>query len=112
MLKAVGEGAKKTQIMYRSNLSHKLLSKYLSELVGAGLVVFEARQRCYLPTTKGRNFLEEYREYVRSHKRVEKQLNDVKVKRKFLEDLCSNSFGDRASKKSRRALLTFGSEKC
>ena len=36
-----GSGAKKTHIMYQANLSHRLLIKYLEEVVRAYLLSFE-----------------------------------------------------------------------
>ena len=83
-------GAKKTQIMYQANLSYKLLSKYLMEIVEACLIRFDHEERLYVITSKGRQFLEHYREYSRRHKHVEKQLNDIRDKRRILEELCSN----------------------
>jgi predicted transcriptional regulator len=82
--------AKKTQIMYQANLSYKLLTKYLSETRKAYLISFERKERCYVLTTKGQEFLEKYKDYSRRNKHVEKRLNDVCVKRKVLEELCSS----------------------
>jgi predicted transcriptional regulator len=87
-------GAKKTQIMYRANLSYKLLTKYLFEVRKACLVSFERKQRCYFLTEKGKQFLEVYKQYSRRSKRIEKHINDVNGKRRVLESLCSNrSYG-------------------
>lgn len=82
-------GAKKTQIMYGANLSYKVLTKYLHEILEAHLMRFEEDKCCYSLTDKGQKFLEEYRKYSRRNKHVERQLNDVKAKRKVLEELCS-----------------------
>lgn len=82
-------GAKKTQIMYGANLSYTVLTKYLHEILEACLIRFEKDKRYYILTDKGQKFLEEYRKYSRRNKRVERQLNDVKAKRKVLEELCS-----------------------
>jgi len=41
MLRAVSQGAKKTQIMYHANLSYKLLIKYLTEVIESCLIRFE-----------------------------------------------------------------------
>ena len=91
MLHVVNEGSvKKTQIMYQANLSYKLLNKYLAEVIEAFLVRFERTKRCYVLTSKGKEFLEMYREYSRSNKRIAKRLNDLHNKRKVLEELCSN----------------------
>lgn len=89
ILHVANQGAKKTQIMYQANLSYRLLSRYLSEVSKACLIRFERKERCYKVTSKGREFLEKYKDYSRRNRHVEKQLNDVQVKRKVLEELCS-----------------------
>ena len=53
----------KTNIMYGSNLSYKMLTEYLSELTDAGLLetsVFSEAK--YFITTKGKEYLKKYRE--------------------------------------------------
>jgi predicted transcriptional regulator len=91
ILHVVGkEGAKKTQIMYQANLSYKVLTKYLTEVVGACLVRLRRNERIYVITSKGIEFLEKYRRYSRSNKHLEKRLNDLHSHRKVLEDLCSS----------------------
>ena len=82
--------ARKTQIMYQANLSYKLLTKYLTEIRKAYLISFERKERCYVLTSKGQEFLEKYKDYSRHNKHVEKGLDDVSVKRKVLEELCSS----------------------
>jgi predicted transcriptional regulator len=89
MLYAASRGAKKTQIMYQANLSYRLLTKYLVEVRKACLINFEREERRYVLTSKGKQFLEVYKEYSRRTKYVEKRLNDVNGKRKVLESLCS-----------------------
>jgi len=84
------EGAKKTQIMYQANLSYKVLTKYLTEVIEACLVRLQRNERIYVLTSKGREFLEKYRKYSRSNKHLEKRLNDLHSHRKVLEDLCSS----------------------
>jgi len=85
------EGAKKTQIMYQANLSYKVLTKYLTEVMEACLVRLQREKRCYVLTSKGIEFLEKYRKYSRSNKRLEKGLDDLQNHRKVLEELCSGS---------------------
>jgi molybdenum-dependent DNA-binding transcriptional regulator ModE len=77
--------------MYQANLSYKLLTMYLSEIVEASLIRFEKKGHCYVLTSKGREFLEKYKEYSRRHKHVEEQLNDISIKKKALEELCFNN---------------------
>jgi predicted transcriptional regulator len=93
MLSVASEGAKKTRIMYGANLSYKLLTKYLVEVRKAYLVSFERRKRCYVLTSKGKQFLELYKEYSRRNRYVEKRLNDANGKKKVLESLCSQRSG-------------------
>jgi predicted transcriptional regulator len=92
ILHAVSEGsAKKTQIMYQANLSYRLLTKYLAEVIKACLVRLQREKRCYVLTSKGREFLEKYKKYSRRNKRLEKGLDDLQNHRKVLEELCSGS---------------------
>jgi predicted transcriptional regulator len=78
---------KKTQIMYQANLSFRVLQKYLAELKGASLICFQDEGQCYALTAKGRQFLEEYKEYSKSNRHVEKVLKDANVKKANLERL-------------------------
>lgn len=89
ILHVVIPGAKKTQIMYRANLSHTLLTKYLVEIREACLVSFQRRGRCYVLTSKGREFLETYKDYARRSKHVKKHLLDAETRKKTLERMCS-----------------------
>lgn len=89
MLNVAGEGAKKTQIMYQANLSYKLLTKYLNVARRAYLLSFERKQRHYVLTQKGRQFLDVYKEYSKRSRCVEKQMTDANGKRTMLEGLCS-----------------------
>lgn len=92
MLRVVSEGgAKKTQIMYQANLSYRLLTRYLAEVINSGLVDFEHGEGCYVLTSKGKEFLEKYKDYMRHNKHVEERLNSLQGKRKVLEELCSSS---------------------
>ena len=90
ILNAASQGAKKTQVMYKANLSYRLLTKYLTEVTQLGFVHFEVSQKRYLLTQRGKEFLARYKEYSRHNKRFEKQLNNVHDKRKVLEKLCTN----------------------
>ncbi len=58
-----GASAKPTHIMYKSNLSHKMLITYLDELILKGFVeaTEEKDQKKYLITDKGLNYLRDYR---------------------------------------------------
>lgn len=89
ILRVTSRNAKKTQIMYQANLSYKLLTKYLAEIIEASLVRFERKTQCYVLTSKGREFLERYKDYSKRNRHVERQLNDVHTKKKVLEELIS-----------------------
>jgi predicted transcriptional regulator len=54
---------KPTHILYKANLSHKLLKEYLNTLLQKGLieVVIEKNHTYYKITDKGRNFMIEFR---------------------------------------------------
>jgi predicted transcriptional regulator len=84
----VSQNAKKTQILYQANLSYKVLTKYLTEVSKASLINFEEEKQCYMLTTKGREFLEAYKEYSRDNRHLEKRLNEINGKKKILEQLC------------------------
>jgi len=90
ILHVAKDGAKKTQIMYQANLSYKLLKKYLADVIEACLVRFEKKEGYYIITSKGMNFLEVYKEYSRHNRHIEKQLKDMYIKKRTLENLCSN----------------------
>lgn len=82
--------AKKTRIMYMANLSWDLLTRYLNDLMEAGLVRFGSSDR-YVLTSKGKRFLDRFSEYCKRRKTVEKQLKDVKSEKMTLENMCLNA---------------------
>lgn len=91
MLTAIGEKAKKTQIMYKASLNYGVLMKYLEELSRSCLIRFEADESNYVLTPKGLDFLDQYRNYLKRNKQVEKQISDVNGKREALEEMCSGN---------------------
>ena len=90
ILNVASRNAKKTQIMYQANLSYRVLQRYLAEIVDAQLIAFEDSKQNYSLTSKGREFLDAYEKYSKTSKHVEKRLNDVAMKRRALEELCSD----------------------
>lgn len=88
ILEVVSLDAKKTQIMFKANLSYKVLIKYLSEILEASLITFEQERRCYTLTNKGHDFLETYKVYCKTNKHIEKRLNYVLDTKKTLDKLC------------------------
>lgn len=55
----------KTRVMYRTNLSWRMLQKYLSELQSPGLLEVHHSLTKYTTTQKGLNFVEKWRELVK-----------------------------------------------
>ena len=60
ILRLCGRTTRKTHIMYRVNLSHQQLKKYLSALTESHLLAMV--EGGYLTTEKGRVFVEKFRE--------------------------------------------------
>ena len=81
---------RKTQIMYKAYLSYKLLNKYLSDVLSAGLVVCD-NKNCFQLTLKGERFLERFGEYHQSRKVVKERLDSVENQRMELEEMCQES---------------------
>jgi predicted transcriptional regulator len=80
--------AKKTQIMFKANLSYSVLIKYLSEILKASLMTFEQERRCYTLTHKGQDFLKTYKIYHKTSKHVQTSLNHIVKTKKVLDELC------------------------
>lgn len=91
ILEVVSLDAKKTHIMFKANLSYKVLQKYLEEITNAALVTFEQERRCYIITIKGRDFLSAYKDYCKMNKRLDRRLNSVINAGKILDKLCPDS---------------------
>jgi len=89
ILQVVSQKAKKTHIMHKANLSYTVLKKYLEEVTEASLVSFNTAEHCYVLTQRGQEFLEAYKDYDRTNKRMKKRFKDVDSKKKNLENFCS-----------------------
>ena len=100
ILKAVGEGAKKTRIMYIANLSHKLLGRYLEKTVGAGLI--SSSNGYYEVTEKGRTFLERFDNFSSRNSKLARELEDVSFEREVLERMCELAVSRRNNQRWRR----------
>ena len=67
ILKAIldkGNSARPTHILYKSNLSHQMLTEYLTELIAKGFLVEKSDKRMskqYELTDKGFKYLQEYK---------------------------------------------------
>ena len=92
-------GARKTQIMYQANLSYRLLTRYLKDVVDMGLVRMQD-EGIYELTEKGIGFLSEFKGYHERRVEVEEQLNDMEDARMKLENRFLNAKGVDADLKS------------
>jgi len=60
-------GAKKTDIVYRTNLNFKVAKRHLDFLLAKGLITSESlhgRRKVYRTTEKGKMFIKRYKETV------------------------------------------------
>ena len=90
ILEVVSLDAKKTQIMFKANLSFKALKKYLSEVVKASLVTYNKERQCYTLTSKGYAFLDAYKTYSETNKHIEERLSYLTQSRRVLNEFCPN----------------------
>ena len=90
VLSVVKEGAKKTRIMYQANLSYKLLTRYLDDVLESGLVRCENGD-CYELTQKGREFLARFDDYFVHRQSAEEKLNHVMDEKEKLENTYLNA---------------------
>jgi predicted transcriptional regulator len=89
ILNIVGDGARKTQIMYKGNLSYKLLKRYLREVIGSGLVCAGKKANLYQLTEKGKMFLKDYEDYSRTRTEVEQHMTAMNGLKTKLEGMCT-----------------------
>lgn len=87
ILNAANGKPKKTQIMYRANLSFRVLQKYLASVSDASLIRFEDKTQCYALTLKGKQFLRAYMQYSKTNKEAIRILDKVNSKKQTLERL-------------------------
>jgi predicted transcriptional regulator len=90
VLGVVRGGAKKTQIMYQANLSYRLLTRYLKDVIDMGLVSIEGGNT-YELTEKGCDFLREFKDYHQHSLEIEEQLSAVQDKKMMLENQFLNA---------------------
>ena len=88
ILRVAEEKVKKTQIMYRANLSYTVLQKYLAELTDASLIAYKDDAQCYILTNKGKEYLVLYKEYSKANRHIEKRLTTARTKKNVLNKLC------------------------
>ncbi len=87
ILSVASRKPKKTQIMYQANLSFRVLQKYLAQMSDSSLICFEDETHCYALTSKGKAFLETYKQYSKTNRRAEKIFYEVNSKKQTLEKL-------------------------
>jgi len=89
MLSVATEISRKTHIMYDAHLNYRLLEKYLKILLENGLLK-TVDDSFYLVTLKGKNFMQNYEEYVERCKRIGEEINDVRKEKRSLKNMCFN----------------------
>ena len=64
-IQAKGGQIKPTHLLYKANLSHDALKRYVQELTDGGLVEFRETKRgkVYALTDKGYDFLSQYKQF-------------------------------------------------
>ncbi len=87
ILEVAKTGAAKTRIMYRANLSFKLLKKYLGMAIRIGFIRPHAFG--YELTDEGHVFLKRYREFKGRHSQIQRMLKDLAAEQAFLESQCT-----------------------
>jgi len=105
ILSVVREGAKKTHVMYQANLSYTLLSRYLTEVLNAGLVSLDDEDR-YRLTRRGQDFLDRFSEYSKRCDQLERHLNNVSSEKTVLENMIDANLDRRSNEKIRNKRIT------
>ena len=100
ILSVVRDGAKKTHVMYKANLSYMLLSRYLTEVLNSGLVSRD-NEDCYRLTKRGQNFLDRFNEYSKRCDQLEQQLNHVNGEKTVLENIIGGDLNRRSNERTR-----------
>jgi|GEM_PF-846166 len=90
MLSVATERSRKTRILYDAHLNYRLLEKYLKILLENGLLK-PVDDSCYLVTWKGKNFLQNYEEYLERCKRIGEEINDARKEKLALKNMCFNN---------------------
>ncbi len=78
---------RKTKIMYGANLSFIQLEKYLSLLIGSGLLANDSDSG-YLTTGTGVEFLSLYENYLKRSERLSDEVERNTRERQLLESMC------------------------
>ena len=91
ILSAINEGTKKTHIMYKANLSFKLLNRYLEDVLMADLVVFQEEGSLYCLTESGEEFLSRCKSYFSLREQVESAMGEMSDREMALEKMLSEN---------------------
>jgi len=89
ILRAAEKRHSKTSIMFQSRLNHGVLSRYLDELMGAGLLMV-VDSSSYFLTQKGRRFLDGFVGYSERCRQLEEGLRHVSSEKAVLESMLSD----------------------
>lgn len=65
ILRVCEEGARKTRIMNKANLSFEQANRYLRKMMDIGLLQNDPVSGCYVTSHRGMTFLREYTEFRR-----------------------------------------------
>lgn len=90
MLSVVTESSRKTRILYDAHLNYRLLEKYLKILLENGLLKC-VDGSCYLITKKGKDFLQNYEEYIDRCKKIGEEIEGARKEKLALKNLCFNN---------------------
>ena len=86
ILEIVKEGSRKTHIMYKANLSYRLLCKYLNDVLESGLARFDEEDH-YIVAPRGEKFLKRFHAYRELQDQVRKDLREVDKEKVQLEQM-------------------------
>lgn len=90
MLSVAIESSKKTRILYDAHLNYRLMEKYMKVLLENGLLK-AVENSCYLITRKGKDFLQNYEEYLERCKRIDQEIKDIRKEKLALKNMCFNN---------------------
>jgi len=100
ILRIVSGGAKKTHIMYKANLSYKLLCKYLDKVLECGLVQVDQKDG-YMVAPKGKRFLMRFDAYMKRREHVGKEMKLMSKEKVQLEQMYASLRVGNPGKKTR-----------
>ncbi len=89
VLEAAENGAGKTRIMFKANLSFNLLEKYLNVAIKAGFIRLDGCK--YILTVEGHDFLKHYQNFHQHKTHAQKLIEDLSFEREKLSRLCEKS---------------------